>query len=125
MAVEAARPAPSAWSRKVWRKWPPSGWGARSSSRMMSAAVSCAVPTCAAPATSKPVLARAHFGEHPRGGFAGEADRGGDLRIVGAQEHVGPLLLAHEAGEGRRSRRDLPPCLGGARLQRGIAGLDG
>src|SRR5215467_3853769 len=86
---------------------------------MMSAAVS----PCAA-ATSEPVFACPYFGKHLGGGFAGKADRGSDLRLVGTQEHIGPFFIAHAARDGRRARRDLPLGLRGAGLQSGIAGLD-
>ena len=63
MRLDAPRPSGPAGSRKVSRKCPPSGWGARSSRRTISAAVS-ALTTCTRDLCSRPVLALAKFREN-------------------------------------------------------------
>src|ERR1700730_2948198 len=81
-------------SRKVSRKWPPSGCGLRSSSSITSAAERSAI------GRSRPILALPYLRKNLPGRLASQADRLRQLRKVGTQERVCCLLLSKRRGNG-------------------------
>src|SRR5207244_8445659 len=71
------------------------------------------------------VLARAYRREHLDGRRAGEADRRGNLRQVGAQERIGLLLGADGRGDRRTPGVAQLDHLVRTRAQRSVLRLDG
>src|SRR5581483_1794284 len=132
MAVDAARapPArasrmrasPAGASRKVSRKCPPSGCGARPSRRMTSAAARAGGIEAF---VLEPVLARTDLGEHLGRRVPGESDLGGDFGQVCAQERIGGFLGAEPRGNRRPALGDEPRHLALAGGELRIVGLDG
>src|SRR5947209_8609117 len=94
MAVDAALlSSPLSSSRKVSRKWPPSGCGFRWSRAITSAADSSGI------AASRAVLALPDFRKNLPGRLSSQMERLGQLRKVGTQERVCCFLLRQGRGD--------------------------
>src|SRR5271163_2960177 len=108
-------------SRNVSRKWPPSGCGSRSSSRITSAAVMRETTSDASEAIFALADLRKHF---PWRAF-GKTDGFCDFRHVGAQKRILSLFRADRCRHGGLAGSKLLRDFRGAGGERLVVRLDG